>query len=121
MLLISLTFSCASDHSPAVAIKQHVSPFCGFVTVNLDVDVDLLMAFLLHLKTILRHFVNNNKYKISQPHFDIDNMSFAYFVMCYTHIRSRTSSRFLSHCHIIFPCHTLGSLLTSGWGFWNNW
>ena len=41
---------CGLDHSPAVPIDQQTLLSCGFVTVNWDIYVALLVASLNHLK-----------------------------------------------------------------------
>ena len=44
----SIIFPLALGSPPAVPIKLS----CGLVTVDLDVEVDLSVVYLLHLKTI---------------------------------------------------------------------
>ena len=56
---------CALDHSLGVPIEQQAPLSCGFVTVDLDVDAALSVAFLLHLKTMLKHLLSNQIYHIS--------------------------------------------------------
>ena len=54
---------CALDCSLAVPTQEQAKLSSVYVTVNLDIDVALLVAFLLHLKTMLKHLLSNKNTK----------------------------------------------------------